>query len=78
MIGQVAHHPAQLHLRASGLKAALHRGLNPGLGLGVARALKEEIGIATEVLGRCEPDRIDPVLERDMAGRRKLGDPMCE
>jgi hypothetical protein len=48
------------------------------LGHGVARALAEEIGIVTEVLGRRERERIDPVLDRDMAGTRKLGNPMSQ
>lgn len=56
----------------------MKRGSDPALRLGVEHALAEEIGIATEVLGRRERDRIDPVLDRDMAGGRKPGDPMSE
>src|SRR5262245_46202999 len=44
----------------------------------MAHAFTEEIGIATEVLCRRESDGIDPVLNRDMAGGWKLGDPMSE
>src|SRR5262245_57411760 len=78
MVGQVAQQAGQVHFRLSGLKAALQRGLEPALGLGVARALAKEIGIATEILGRRERDRIDAVLDRDEAGGRKACDPMRE
>src|SRR5262249_52115840 len=77
-ITQLAHQPGQVHFRVSGLESALDRGLDALLGLGVAHALAEEIGIATEVLGRRECDRIDPVLDRDQASGRKPGDPMSE
>src|SRR5712691_3713630 len=75
---QVAKQPGQVHFRLSGLEAALQRGSEPALGLGIAQALAEEIGIATEVLGRRERDRIDAVLDRDKAGGRKPADPMRE
>jgi hypothetical protein len=45
---------------------------------GAAHALAEEIGIAAELLGRGERDRIDPLLDRDVAGGRKPADPMSE
>jgi hypothetical protein len=48
------------------------------LGLGVAHALAEEIGIATEDFDRGERDRIDPVLDRDEARRRKPEIPSVE
>jgi hypothetical protein len=38
----------------------------------------EEIGIATEVLGGRERDRIDPVLDHRLAGGGEAGDPMRE
>jgi len=38
------------------------------LGLGLTGSIAEEVGIATEVLGRRERDRIDAVLDRNMAG----------
>ena len=78
MVSQVAQHPGQVDFRFAGLEAALHRGLDPALGLRVAHALAEEIGIATEVFGRRERDRIDPLLDRDMAGGREPGDSMRE
>ena len=49
MVGQVTQQPAERHFRFSGLEAALHRGLGSLLGIGVAHALGEEIGIAAEV-----------------------------
>ena len=48
------------------------------MGIGLAHALAEEIGIAPEVLDGHERDRIDPVLDRDEAGGRKPGDPVSE
>ena len=77
-VGQVAQHPAQGHFRISGLEAALHRGSDPALRLGVEHALAEEIGVAPEVLGRRERDLIDPILDRAVAGGREPGDPMSE
>ena len=78
MVSQVAQHSGQGHFRISGLEAALHRGSDPALGLGVAHTLAEESGIATEVLDRRERDRIDPLLDRDLADSRKPGNPMRE
>ena len=72
----LAHHPAQGHLRVSGLESALHRGPNPILRLGVAHALTEEIGIAAEVLGPRKRYGIDAGFERERAGGRKAGDSM--
>jgi hypothetical protein len=46
------------------------------LSLGLAHALAEEIGIATEIPGRRERDRIDALLDRDQAGGREPSDPM--
>jgi hypothetical protein len=40
--------------------------------------LIEEIGIAAKVLGRRERDRIDALLDHDVASGRKPGDPMRE
>src|SRR5262249_39558006 len=54
LVSQLAQHPGQIQFPGSGLKAALHRGVDPALDLGGARALTEEIGIATEVLDRRE------------------------
>ena len=54
MVSQVAQQPAQVQFRVSGLEAALQRGFDPALGLGVAYAFAKEIGIAAEIL---EPAR---------------------
>ena len=78
MVSQVAQHPGEGHFRVSRLEAARERGLDALLGLGGAHTHAEEIGIATEVLDRRQRDGIDPVLDRDMAGGRKPGDPMGE
>ena len=78
MVTQIAEHPGEVHFRISGLEAALERGLEPALGVGGARALAEEIGIATEVFGRRECDCIDPVLDRDMTRGGKSGYPMSQ
>jgi len=74
---QIAHWPAQRHFRLSSLESALDRGLDAFLGLGIAHALAEEVGIA-ESPRRRKSDRIDPLLDRDKAGRRKPGDPKRE
>ena len=66
----------QIHFRVSGLEASLQRSLQSTLGLGGLRTLAEKIGIATEVLGRRESDRVDPVLERAEARRREIAYPM--
>ena len=50
MVTQLRQQPGQVHFRASGLKAALERGLDALLGLRVAHAFGKEIGIAAEVL----------------------------
>ena len=60
---QLPQQSAQSHFRLSSLKAVFHRGLGALLGLGSAGALAEEIGIAAEVLGRRERDRVDALLE---------------
>jgi hypothetical protein len=73
-VSQVAQHLGQGHFRVSRLESALHRGLDPALSLRVAHALGEEIGIATKVLVRRKRDRINPLLDRDMAGGREPGD----
>jgi hypothetical protein len=49
-----------------------------GTALGVTHALAEEIGIAAEVLGRRQRDRIDPVLDRELAGGWEPRDPMSQ
>jgi DNA-binding CsgD family transcriptional regulator len=66
------------HLRISGLQAALHRGSDSALHLGGAHRLAEDVGITAEVLGRRERDRVDALLDRDMADRRESCDPVSE
>ena len=51
--------PASSISALSGLKASLHRGLDQALRFGGVHPLAEEIGIATEVVGRREGDRVD-------------------
>src|SRR6267142_4264767 len=75
---QVAYHSSQVHLRVSRLKAALHRGLRPFLEFRTLCSLEEEIGIATDLFGWCKRDCIDPLLDHDMAGGRKPGDPISQ
>src|SRR5713101_1984824 len=77
-ISQVAQQTRERHFPISGLEAALDRGLNAALGLGVPGALAEEIRIATELLGWRERDGIDSVLDRDMSSGREAFDPMSE
>jgi hypothetical protein len=48
------------------------------LRLGSADALAEEVGVAPEVFERRERNGGDAVLDRDVSGGRKRGDPMCE
>jgi hypothetical protein len=43
MVSQVAQHAGEVHFRVPGLEAALDRGLDPALGLGLAQALAEEV-----------------------------------
>ena len=45
---------------------------------GVATPITEQIRIAAVVLGRRERDRIDALLDDDLAGGRKPGDPIRE
>ena len=46
--------------------------------LSVARGLAKQIGIAAEILDRCERYRIDPPLQRDEPGGGELRDPTGE
>ena len=78
MPGQFSQHPRQNHFGVSSLEATLHRGLHLALRLGGTHALAEEIGIAAEVLGWRQCDRIDPVLDRDLARGWEPRDPMSE
>jgi hypothetical protein len=78
VLGQLSQHPGQSHFCVSSLEATLHRGLDLALGLGGTHALAEEIGIAAEVLGWRQRDRIDPVLDRELAGGWEPRDPMSE
>jgi NADPH-dependent 2,4-dienoyl-CoA reductase/sulfur reductase-like enzyme len=71
----VSQQPAKGHFPVSGLEGALERGLDALLGLGVAYAVAEETGIAAEVLGRRERDRIDPLLDCGASGCRKPENP---
>src|SRR4029450_3523338 len=71
---QVNHQFGQVHFRLSRLKAAFQRSLHQFLELIRAHALQEEIRIATDVLGRREGDRIDPLLDHNAACSRKAGD----
>jgi hypothetical protein len=60
------------------LKATRHRDLGSTLCLGISCALKEEIRIATDLVGLSERDPIDPILERSTAGGWEPSDPMRE
>src|ERR1051325_2695493 len=77
-ISQNVQQTRERHFSISGLEAAVNRGLNAALGLGVVGALAEEIRIATELLGWCECDGIDSVLDRDKSSSREACDPMSE
>lgn len=70
--------PRQGHFPISGLEAALPCGFDSALRFRVADALAEEIRIAAEVLDWRQRNRIDAILDRDMAGGRKTGDPMSK
>jgi hypothetical protein len=54
--------------------ANIRRGGHPALKIRIAHSLAEEIGIAAELLRRCERDRIDQVLDYDIAVSREAGD----
>src|SRR5262249_53515327 len=69
---------SQVHLGVSRLEAPFHRGLRPFLEFRTLCSLEEKIGIATDILGWCKRDCIDPLLDHDMAGGRKPGDPMSK
>ena len=60
------------------MKAVFHRGQRQLLELIRACALKEEIGIAADVLDTRKADRIHPFLDDGMPGSREFGDPMSE
>jgi hypothetical protein len=74
----VVAHLSEFHLRVPGLEATPHRGFDPALRFGGAHALAEEIGITTEVVCRRESDRVDAVLDSDLAGGWESGDPLGE
>jgi hypothetical protein len=78
LVRQLAHQPGKVHLRVTGLEAALHRRLHSALGLGVTPGLEEIVGIVAEVLDGRERNRIDPVLDRPLSGRREFRDPQSE
>ena len=68
----------RFYFRVSRLEAALERGLELALCLGVARAFAEQIRIVTKVLDGCESDRVDAPLDQDKASGWKFGDPVGE
>src|SRR6185369_8945222 len=68
----------QVHFRSSRLKAVFHRGLRQLLELIRARALQEEIGIATDVLDARKADRVDPFLDDGVSCSRESGNPMSQ
>jgi hypothetical protein len=55
-----------------------HRGLDLVLGLDGTHALAEKIGVAAEVLGWSQGDRIYPVLDRELPAGWESRDPMSE
>ena len=75
---EIAQQPPKSYFRLSGLEPALDRRLLLLIGLGLTHALAEEIGIAAEVLDRCQRDRIDPLLHQDLPRSRERGDAMRE
>src|SRR5262249_22546821 len=75
---EVAQQAGEVHFGVSGLEAAFERGRDPALRRWGANALAKEIGIATEVLRRGERDRVDALLDKNLAGDRKPGDPRRE
>ena len=77
-VAQLAEHACQSEFPVAGLHAPPHRGLDPALRLGGAHALAEQIGVPTEVLGWCERDRIDAVLDGSEPGGWKPGDAVSE
>ena len=68
MVGQAAYQPRKVQFRFSSLEAEFECGLEPALCLGGARNFAEQIEVAAKVLGRCERDRIDALLDRGQAG----------
>jgi hypothetical protein len=52
--------------------------LDSTLRLGVLHELDEAIGVTTELIGRREGDRVDPLLDHGKGGDRKAGDAMRE
>src|SRR5262245_21579265 len=65
---QFSQYSGQGHFAVASLEAALHRGLDLALGFWRPHPLAEEIGIAAEVLHRCQRDPINPVLHRELTG----------
>ena len=66
----------EIELRVPRLEAALERGPDPGLRLGLGHALAEAIGVAAEVVDRRERDGVDALLDCGVAGGREAGDPV--
>ena len=75
---EVAEHRGQVHFRVPGLETAPKRGCEQALRLGLAHRLGKEVGIATEVVGWRERDRVDALLDHGMPGGRERGDPLRE
>src|SRR5258706_16318928 len=75
---QVRHQLTQVHFCVSRLEAAFHRGLHASLVLQSAHTLDEEIGIATNILGRSESDSVDSILDYGVAGGWKTANPKRE
>src|SRR5512132_244810 len=78
MCCQVIDDAGEFDLSVSGLQATAHGGLDTTLRLGVAHLLREEIGVAAEVVCRCECDRVDTVLDLEQPGGRESRDSLGE
>src|SRR4051794_7847825 len=77
-VDEVVEHAGKGQLALGGLEAARHRRSGPLLRGRLARKLREEIGVAPELLGRRERDRADAVLGGRQRGGREAGDPLRE
>src|ERR1041385_3149780 len=75
---KICHQLAQIHFCIPRLEAPFHRRLHSSLVLRSLHALKEEIGIATNLFGSSKGNCVDATLDDGVPGGWKTGDPKRE
>src|SRR5689334_9335496 len=75
---QIRYQLAQIHFCFPRLEPVRHRCLHASLILGSCHTFEEEIGVALNLFGRSESDRVDSILDDGVASGRKAGNAKCE